>query len=47
MGKGMKPKHGYNQELYDKNYDEIDWSKTRNKNANNKINNEQVKEEKE
>jgi hypothetical protein len=37
MGKGMQPKAGYNQKLYDQNYDEIDWSSTRKKsNENNK-----------
>jgi len=29
MGKGMQPKKGYDQKKYDKNYDSIDWSKTR------------------
>jgi hypothetical protein len=29
MGKGMQPKAGYNQKLYDQNYDDIDWSSTR------------------
>ncbi len=32
MGKGMKPKQGYNQKLYDSNYDEINWSKSKKKN---------------
>tara|TARA_E500000318_G_scaffold46178_1_gene43580 strand:- start:558 stop:701 length:144 start_codon:yes stop_codon:yes gene_type:complete len=47
MGKGMKPKQGYNQELYDQNYDEIDWSKTRKSNANNKVTKQQAEKEKE
>ncbi len=46
MGKGMKPKHGYNQKLYDENYDGIDWSKTRKQNANNKATNQRIKKEK-
>ena len=29
MGKGMKPKQGYNQKKYEENYDSIDWSSTR------------------
>ena len=44
MGKGMQPKQGYNQKLYDKNYDEIDWSSTRKKkNENNKTTNKKSK----
>jgi hypothetical protein len=31
MGKGMQPKKGYNQKLYDQNYGDIDWSSTRKK----------------
>ena len=31
MGKGMKPKQGYDQKKYEANYDSIDWSKTRKK----------------
>lgn len=31
MGKGMKPKQGYNQKKYEENYGEINWSKTRDK----------------
>ena len=33
MGKGMKPKQGYNQKLYEQNYDSI----FRKKNENNKV----------
>lgn len=29
MGKGMEPKKGYNDKKYKANYDEIDWSSTR------------------
>tara|TARA_R110002012_G_scaffold272080_1_gene457515 strand:- start:271 stop:414 length:144 start_codon:yes stop_codon:yes gene_type:complete len=36
MGKGMQPKKGYNQKLYEKNYDSIFRKK---KNENNKITN--------
>ena len=32
----MEPKKGYNQKLYDTNYDEIDWSKTRSNKQNKK-----------
>ena len=32
----MEPKKGYNQKLYDVNYDEIDWSKTRSNKQNKK-----------
>ena len=31
MGKGMEPKKGYNDKKYKDNYDDIDWSSTRNK----------------
>lgn len=31
MGKGMKPKQGYDQKKYEENYDDIDWSSTRKK----------------
>ena len=34
MGKGMQPKKGYNQKLYEENYDSIFRKK---KNENNKI----------
>ena len=27
----MQPKKGYNQKAYDQNYDQIDWSRTREK----------------
>ncbi|MDG1796999.1 MAG: hypothetical protein P8H35_00365 [Flavobacteriales bacterium] len=47
MGKGMKPKQGYNQKLYDSNYDEINWSKSKKKNANNKATDKQIEKEKE
>lgn len=47
MGKGMKPKQGYNQKLYDSNYDEINWSKSRKKNVNNKATDKRIEEEKE
>ena len=29
MGKGMRPKMGYNDKKYKTNYDHIDWSSTR------------------
>ena len=41
----MKPKHGYNQKLYDENYDGIDWSKTRKQNVNNESNSKGIKKE--
>jgi hypothetical protein len=41
MGKGMKPKQGYNQKKYESNYDEINWSKTRKKKSQNEIHTKQ------
>jgi hypothetical protein len=32
----MQPKKGYDQKKYDKNYDSIDWSKTRKPKENKK-----------
>jgi hypothetical protein len=46
MGKGMKPKQGYNQKLYDENYDGIDWSKTKKENVNNEATNQRIKKKK-
>lgn len=37
MGKGMKPKQGYNQKKYEENYDNIDWSSTRKSKQNNEV----------
>ena len=34
MGKGMKPKQGYNQKKYEENYEGINWSSTRKKQKN-------------
>jgi len=36
MGKGMSSKKGYNQKLYDQNYDDIDFSSTRKRAEENK-----------
>jgi|11BtaG_2_1085332.scaffolds.fasta_scaffold132606_1 hypothetical protein len=37
MGKGMKPKQGYNQKKYEENYEGIDWSRTRDKKITNAV----------
>jgi len=36
MGKGMSSKKGYNQKLYDQNFDGIDFSSTRKRAKENK-----------
>lgn len=41
MGKGMKPKNGYNQKKYEENYDEIDWSSTRKTKSQNEVHTKQ------
>lgn len=46
MGKGMKPKAGYNQKAYETNYDSIDWSSTRKSYDNNKTVNKSSVQEK-
>jgi hypothetical protein len=43
----MKPKQGYNQKLYEENYDVIDFSKIRRSHANNKTNKQLSEEKKE
>ena len=36
MGKGMKPKGGYNQEKYEKGYSQIKWNTNKEKDKCNK-----------
>jgi len=44
MGKGMKPKKGYNDKKYKDNYDTIDWSSHRNNKRQKEIEKEHKNE---